>query len=69
MNRHERRRQVAIAKQNKFVDDYVRHLGTDVHIVKYPDRYEDDRGRVMWQRVMWLLDRFDSAAGRAAVAR
>jgi hypothetical protein len=26
MNRRERRRQAAIAKQNKFVADYVRHL-------------------------------------------
>ena len=28
---------------------------TDVHVVKYPDRYMDERGVVMWQRVMQLL--------------
>jgi DNA polymerase I len=27
------------------------------HLVRYPDRYEDDRGRVMWARVMELLKR------------
>ena len=26
MNRHERRRKAAIARQNKFVNDYVHHL-------------------------------------------
>ena len=32
-------------------------LGTDVSITRYPDRYMDGRGRVMWDRVMGLLDR------------
>ena len=27
-------------------------LGTDAKIVCYPDRYSDDRGAVMWERVM-----------------
>ena len=31
-------------------------LGTDVSITRYPDRYMDGRGRVMWDRVMGLLD-------------
>ena len=26
-------------------------LGTDVSITRWPDRYMDSRGRVMWQRV------------------
>jgi DNA polymerase-1 len=31
-------------------------LGTDVNIVRYPDRFMDEkRGRVMWDRVMRLL--------------
>ena len=30
-------------------------LRTDVHIVQHPDRYEDPRGKVMWQRVMDLI--------------
>lgn len=31
-------------------------LRTDVKIVRYPDRYFDERGRTMWQRVMELLE-------------
>lgn len=31
---------------------------TDVNIVRYPDRYMDERGTVMWDRVMKLLDRY-----------
>ena len=31
----------------------------DNAIVRYPHRYMDDRGRVMWQRVVELLDRID----------
>src|SRR5262245_44195222 len=34
-------------------------LRTDVKIVQWPDRYMDQRGIVMWQRVMGLLDRQD----------
>lgn len=30
-------------------------LRTDTEIVKYPDRYRDERGTVMWDRVMGLL--------------
>jgi hypothetical protein len=30
-------------------------LGTDVSITRYPNRYMDVRGRVMWDRVMTLL--------------
>jgi hypothetical protein len=30
-------------------------LGSDAKLVRSPDRYEDTRGRVMWQRVMGLI--------------
>src|SRR6267142_714392 len=30
-------------------------LRTDVHVVRYPDRYMDDRGVVMWARVQDLI--------------
>ena len=30
-------------------------LGTDAKIVRYPDRYMDPRGQVMWDRVMGLI--------------
>jgi DNA polymerase I len=32
-------------------------IDTDVDIVRYPDRYSDPRGQVMWDRVMGLLRR------------
>jgi DNA polymerase I-like protein with 3'-5' exonuclease and polymerase domains len=31
-------------------------LGTDAQIVRYPNRYMDERGAVMWGRVMNLID-------------
>jgi DNA polymerase I len=31
-------------------------LGTDAHVVRYPDRYMDERGVRMWDRVMKLID-------------
>jgi DNA polymerase-1 len=30
-------------------------LGTDAEIIRYPDRYADPRGAVMWERVMKLV--------------
>jgi DNA polymerase I len=30
-------------------------LRTDVHVVRYPDQYQDRRGAVMWNRVMKLV--------------
>ena len=32
-------------------------IGTDVKVVRYPDRYMDPRGAVMWARVMALIGR------------
>jgi hypothetical protein len=41
-------------------------IGTDVQIFRYPDRYMDEkRGRVMWDRVMQLLTKFQEAEGVA----
>jgi DNA polymerase I len=37
-------------------------LTTDVHVVRYPDRYMDDRGRVMWDRVTRLIATQQSAS-------
>ena len=31
-------------------------LGTEANIVRYPDRYMDERGIVMWDRVMKLIE-------------
>ena len=41
-------------------------LGTDATVVRHPDRYMDERGTVMWQRVMALVDRAE--AGHESVA-
>jgi DNA polymerase I len=34
---------------------YGFELGTDAEIIRYPDRYSDSRGAVMWARVMKLI--------------
>jgi hypothetical protein len=34
-------------------------LRSDADIVRYPDRYTDKRGAVMWATVMGLLDNGD----------
>jgi DNA polymerase I len=47
------RMQQAMAEASRIVLNGF-ELGTDAHIVRYPDRYMDDRGRVMWDRVMKL---------------
>ena len=36
-------------------------LGTDAKIVRYPDRYVDERGVVMWGRVMDLIQKLQQA--------
>jgi hypothetical protein len=36
-------------------------LGTDATVVRHPDRYMDERGTVMWKRVMALLDQAESS--------
>ena len=37
-------------------------LGTDATVVRHPDRYMDERGTIMWKRVMALLDRAESSS-------
>jgi hypothetical protein len=37
-------------------------LGTDAKIVRYPDRYMDERGAAMWDRVMKLIQGHDQGA-------
>jgi DNA polymerase-1 len=36
-------------------------LGTDAMVVRHPDRYMDERGTLMWNRVMALLDRAETS--------
>jgi hypothetical protein len=35
-------------------------LGADASVVRHPERYMDERGTIMWERVMALLDRAES---------
>jgi DNA polymerase I len=44
----------AMAEASRIVLDGF-ELGTDAKIVRYPDRYMDPRGQVMWDRVMGLI--------------
>ena len=46
----------AMAEASRAVLDGF-EVRTDVKIVRYPDRYMDERGDAMWQRVMELLAR------------
>jgi hypothetical protein len=43
-------------------------VGTDAHLVKYPDRFMDDRGAVMWGRVFRLIAERQSAPAPVMVA-
>jgi DNA polymerase I len=49
------RMQEAMAEASRIVLNGF-ELGTDAQIVRYPDRYMDERGAVMWDRVMNLID-------------
>ena len=49
------RMQEAMREASRIVLDGF-ELGTDAKIVRYPDRYMDERGTVMWDRVMKLIN-------------
>ena len=55
------RMQEAMAEASRIVLNGF-ELGTDVHIVRYPDRYMDERGRVMWERINSLIAKRQSAS-------
>lgn len=38
-------------------------LRTDTFVVRHPDRFMDERGNIMWRRVMTLLDRVEVDIG------
>jgi DNA polymerase I len=48
------RMQQAMAEASRIVLDGF-ELGTDAKVITYPDRYMDERGVVMWDRVMKLI--------------
>jgi DNA polymerase I-like protein with 3'-5' exonuclease and polymerase domains len=45
-----------------------RVCGVDAEIVRYPDRYSDERGRVMWSRVMALIEAAELRHGQGDIA-
>ena len=47
------RMRAAMAKASRIVLEGF-ELRTDIKTIRYPDRYQDARGDVMWQRVMKL---------------
>ena len=49
------RTQAVMEEASKIVLDGF-PLRTDAKIVRYPERYEDERGQKMWETVMGLLD-------------
>jgi DNA polymerase I len=56
LEEHVMRTQVAMAQASRVVLNGF-SLGTDVKLVRYPDRYMDERGVVMWDRVIKLIER------------
>jgi DNA polymerase I len=57
----------AMAEASRIVLDGI-ELGTDVHIVRYPDRYMDPRGVAMWDQVVSLIAKHAPTAKKEAVA-
>ena len=54
------RMQAAMAKASRVVLDGF-ELRIDANAVQYPDRYQDPRGKVMWERVMKLVTKREGA--------
>jgi DNA polymerase I len=59
------RMQDAMREASRLVLDGF-ELGTDAEVVRYPDRYADPRGTVMWNRVMNLVHLQQSGAKNVA---
>jgi DNA polymerase-1 len=57
-------RMIMVEASRAVLNDFV--IQTDVVVVRYPDRYMDERGVVMWNRVMQLLEQFNQASGVVA---
>jgi hypothetical protein len=50
----ERMREIMVEASRLVLDGF--ELRTDVEVVRYPDRYMDERGEHMWREVMKLID-------------
>jgi hypothetical protein len=51
--------QAAMLKGSRIVLDGF-ELRTEVNVIRYPDRYQDARGALMWHRVMRLIARHEA---------
>ena len=60
-----KRTRACMAKASRAVLNSV-ELRTDVHVVRYPDHYQDPRGTLMWDRVMRLVTARGAARRGAA---
>jgi hypothetical protein len=60
LDRDIERMQAAMAMASLVVLDGF-ELRTDVNVVRHPDRYQDPRGAVMWERVMKLVAKREAA--------
>jgi hypothetical protein len=58
LDRNINRMQEAMQEASRIILDGF-ELGTDATVVRYPDRYMDERGKTMWGKVMALLDKAD----------
>jgi len=59
------RMRACMAKASRVVLDGF-ELRTEAHVVRYPDRYQDPRGTLMWDRVMRLIAAREAARQGAA---
>ena len=63
------RMQEAMREASRIVLDGF-ELGTDADVIKYPNRFSDERGAVMWARVMTLITKGgDNENARLEVTR
>jgi hypothetical protein len=58
----------AMVKASRVVLDGL-ELRTEVNVVRHPDRYQDPRGAVMWERVMKPVAKREAACGRCWSSR
>jgi hypothetical protein len=57
--------QAIMAEASRFVlKDF--ELGTDASVIRYPDRYLDGRGKLVWETVMAILVELEAADLKAA---
>ena len=59
------RMQAAMLKASRIILDGF-ELRTDANVIRYPDRYQDARGAVMWARVMRLIARREASKQEVA---